>query len=385
MTRSTRWALSVVVAGLVTVLSGCGWTGLNSLPLPFTKGHGASHVEITAELSNAANLVPNSEVRYHDVVVGSVRRIKLDEHWVAHVTLDIEGQARVPDDVTAKVAQKSLLGAEYLDLADPSNAPAAAPAAMASGAVIPLARTGRYPETEEVLESAALLFSGGGLPQIRTIAHELNAAIGGHTDDLKTFVQTVSTFTDRLATQRDDITHTLEQLDRLSRLITANRTQLSQAVQQLPAGIDLLSQERQQLVTTLQSLDTFGKVATQVIGSTKADLQKNLDNLRPVTRALAQNGKALSESFDQLGYPFNVRSANNIIYGDYLNLITEIDVNASDISKDWLGGTPLDGLFNGLGQGSPVGTAGDGGNSLAQLLQGLLGGKGPLGALFGGH
>lgn len=373
-----RVVRAVVLLGLVAFLaSGCRWTGLNSLSLPFTKGGGQNDVEITVQLRNATNLVPNSEVRYHDVLVGAVRRIALDHDWVANLTVDLEASANVPADVIAKVAQKSLLGAEYLDLSDPPRTTAARP--MRSGSVVGLDRSGRYPETEEVLAGAATLLNGGGLPQIRTIAHELNAAIGGRTGDIKAFLRTVREFTGELDVQRRNIVRTLEKLDRLSREVVRNRSKIDRALTTLPAGFELLAQERKKLVATLRALDRFGKVTRQVVGGTKADLQANLDNLRPVTRALAQNSQALSESFDTLGFPFGVRTANNITYGDYMNLITEIDVSAGDISKDWLGGTPLDGLFNGAIPGSPVGPAGQAANPLTDLLPQLTNG------LLGGH
>jgi phospholipid/cholesterol/gamma-HCH transport system substrate-binding protein len=345
--------VAALVAGLT---SGCGWTGLNSVSLPFTKGRGADDLTITVQLANAANLVPNSEVKYDEVTIGSVRKIELKD-WTATLTVGIEKGNQIPADVTAKVAQKSLLGAEYLALADPAPSAAARGPFLQSGDVIGLAHTGRYPETEEVLSAASMLLNGGGLAQVRTITHELNTALTGRTQDVKSFMTTVGTFTGRLDRQRDNIAATLTQLDRLSRDVVHDRSKVENALTQLPQGFRLLESERAQLVRTLQPLDSFGRVAQQVIGSTKVGLQRNLANLRPTTRALAEHGKELAASADALSYPFNTRAANRVIFGDYINLITTIEVSAGDLTRDWLGGTPLDGLFTGFVAGTPTGTA----------------------------
>jgi len=355
--------VALLVAGLT---SGCGWTGLNSVSLPFTKGRGDDDVTITVQLANAANLVPNSEVKYDEVTIGSVRKIELKD-WTATLTVGLEGDTHVPADVTAKVAQKSLLGAEYLALADPEPDPENATAAssmaqtpfLQTGDVIGLDHTGRYPETEEVLSAASMLLNGGGLAQVRTITHELNAALTGRTQDVKSFMRTVSAFTGRLDRQRDNIAATLLQLDRLSRAVVRDRGKVDNALTELPQGFRLLESERAQLVTTLRSLDKFGRVAHRVIGSTKVGLQQNLANLRPIMTAVAAHGKELAGSFDALTYPFNTRASNRIIFGDYMNLITTIEVSAGDLTRDWLGGTPLDGLFTGFIAGTPTGPAED--------------------------
>lgn len=379
-----RFAKAAVAStSLALLVSGCSWTGLNSVSLPFTKGGDDDSVRITVELANAANLVPNSEVKYDEVTIGSVRKIELKD-WTATLTVGLEKDARVPADVTAKVAQKSLLGAEYLALED-SVRPAgtAAPGPLESGAVIGLDRTSRYPETEEVLSAASLLLNGAGLPQLRTISHELNAALGGRTDDVKSFMHTVSSFTSRLDGQRDNIAATLTQLDRLSRSVVKDREKVGHALTALPKGFRLIEKERAQLVRTLRAIDGFGKVAHRVVGKTKVAFQENLNNLAHVTKQLAMHGKTLAASADALGYPFNVRAANRAAHGDYLNLITEITVSSANLTRDWLGGTPLDGLFTGFMAGTPTGPAAQATNPLSgDPLSGLLGGLG--GNLLGG-
>ena len=59
----------------------------------------------------------------------------------------------------------------------PRAAPATSRSATATS--IPLERTGRNPEVEEVLGALSLLLNGGGVAQLKTIASELNMALDG--------------------------------------------------------------------------------------------------------------------------------------------------------------------------------------------------------------
>lgn len=387
MTMARKLKMAALGATTTLMLSGCSWTGLNSISLPFTKGGGEDRIEITVQLENAANLVPNSEVKYDEVTIGSVRKIELKD-WVATLTVGLEGDVKIPADVIATVAQKSLLGAEYLELKDARDGAEQADATsyIASGDVIGRERTQRYPETEEVLSAASLLLNGGGLPQLRTISHELNVALGGRATDIKSFMQTVSRFTERLDGQRDNIAATLTQLDRLSRTVTGDKGKVDRLLEELPKGFKVLAEERRQLVRTLRNIDDFGVIAHRVITGTKRDFQANLNNLAKITKSLADHGTNLADSLDALTYPFNTRAADNVIFGDYINLVTEIEVSPGHLTEHWLGGTPLDGLFPAIIGGTPAGPAADASDPLADdPLAGLLDGVGDaLGGLTGG-
>ncbi|HET7742154.1 MAG TPA: mammalian cell entry protein, partial [Mycobacterium sp.] len=58
-----RTGLAVVLLALVTGLSGCGWRGVNSLPLPGTEGGGPGAFQVQAQLPQVTNLEQNSRVR----------------------------------------------------------------------------------------------------------------------------------------------------------------------------------------------------------------------------------------------------------------------------------------------------------------------------------
>ena len=56
---------------------------------------------------------------------------------------------------------------------------------LSDGDFIPLSRTSRNPEVEEVLGALSMLLSGGGIGQLKTISHELNKMMNGRQDQAR--------------------------------------------------------------------------------------------------------------------------------------------------------------------------------------------------------
>lgn len=397
--------LLLALTGVVLV-SGCSFTGVNSYTLPLNEGGGSDALTVTVELENATNLVPNSEVKYKEVTVGSVRKIEL-EGWQPTLTVGINRDARVPADVRANVAQKSLLGAQYLELVDPEDVPdvasgdpvadaEAAVAAEATAAVadrglladgdtIGLERTSRYPETEEVLTAASLLLNGGGLPAVQTIASEVNAALTGREDDVSSVIRQIDTASGTLDGQLTSITGALEQLDQLAITFNDQRSVVDRALTSLPEGVDAIAEEEDQLLATLQSLQRLQDVTKTALGNNGAPLGRILDNLVPVTQAVTEV-RDLAPLIESTTYPFPTGTVPGTTRSDYHNLGVTIDIKAEDFATKFLGLNGLEGLLTGFVDGAPIDGAGQATDPLLAPLDGLLQpeGLGPLSDILGG-
>ncbi|KQY58246.1 hypothetical protein ASD11_00820 [Aeromicrobium sp. Root495] len=359
-----------------TSLTGCSFTGLNSYSLPFSKGGSGDAVQATVLLENATNLVPNSEVKYGEVTVGSVRKIKLDG-WTARLTIGLEKDADVPSDVTAKVAQKSLLGAEYLELTSPSDGegdatkPGSVRAGpMRDGATIGLERTERYPETEEVLTAASMLFNGGGLPQIKVISQEVNTAFGGRTAQTRSLVRRIDEAAQTLDGQRTSIFGAMEQLRTAARTLNRDKATITRALDTLPEGVEALDEEVPALRRTVESFSRIEKVSRTTLVDNKDGLAEILDNLKPVTQSLAGAGSDLPKVVELLTYPFPTGDLYKYTRSDYLNLFATFRVNAETIADTFIGLTPLDGVLSNI-MGLPTGAAAQSEDPLTGPVEGL--------------
>jgi len=346
-----RGRIAAVILVLIPVLAGCSFTGLNSYPLPFTQGHGAGSTTVRVEMDNVVNLVPNSEVKVGDVTVGAVRSIQFND-WHALITVGLNPGVRLPTDARARIGQKSLLGAEYLQLEEPTGEPPAGQ--LRDGDLISLAHTGRYPETEEVLSALALTLNGGGLDQLHTINHELNQALDGRQSDTRDLLTQLDTFIGGLNDQKADLVATLQGLDRLSGTFAAQNQTIDRALTTIPTGLATLNDERQHLLTTLDAVADFSRDATPVLRDSQANLVTDLHNLQPVLRRLADAGPDLTQALGGLTVPFPANSVPRIFKGDYANLLVTLDLRTAILGHNFLAGSPVDTL---LGAGPLAGPA----------------------------
>lgn len=322
-----RLALSVLAA--VLSVSGCG-IAPNSNVLPGSVGTGDGGYRVKAEFASVGNLVPNSEIRHNNVSVGTVLDIKV-KGWKAEATFSMKKGVELPANVRATIGQKSLLGAEYVELLDPVSPEGT----LAAGARIGTGATGSYPGTEEVLMAVSLLLNNGGLSQIQTISTELNKAMRGRTETTRELIQELSTFSGSLEEQEGDIVRSLEAMDRLSGKLASEKKTVGRAIDRIGPGVEALNANREELKTAIDKVGRFGDVATTVVDESGEALVTDLEQLEPILAQLREAGVALPQATRLLTFPFPLENVDRVVRGDYANLWITLDVNAGVITKDF--------------------------------------------------
>ncbi|MEV4428839.1 MCE family protein [Streptomyces sp. R-07] len=291
--------------------------GIEDLPLPGGADLGTHPYTVTAELDDVLSLVPQSAVKVNDVAVGRVTAIDLGTgNWSARVTLKINGDVRLPADAGARLEQSSLLGEKYIQLVAPRKDSGGH---LTDGSVIPLARTSRNTEVEEVFGALSLLLNGGGVNQLKTITRELNATLGGREPEVRSMLNRVNTLVTNLDAHRGDITRALDGVNRLSATLAGRKKDVDTILTGLSPGLKTLETQRGSLLTMLRALDTLSGVAVTTIDASKKDMVADLKALAPTLTALADAGADLPESLQVLlTYPFTDEVMRGI-KGDYLN------------------------------------------------------------------
>ncbi|MER5989734.1 MCE family protein [Streptomyces viridosporus] len=293
--------------------------GIEDLPLPGGADLGDHPYTVTAELQDVLSLVPQSAVKVNDVAVGRVTRIELGrDDWSARVTMRINGDVRLPADATARLEQSSLLGEKYVQLVAPDREGGAG--RLEDGGVIPVSRTSRNTEVEEVFGALSLLLNGGGVDQLRTITRELNAALGGREPEVRSLLKRVDTLVTDLDDHRGDITDALDAVNRLSATLATRKDDVGTVLTDLSPGLKTLEKQRGSLLTMLRSLDTLSGVAVSTIDASKDDMIADLEAIAPTLKALADAGADLPDSLQVLlTYPFTDEVLRGV-KGDYLNV-----------------------------------------------------------------
>ena len=197
-----------------------------------------------------------------------------------------------------------------------------------------------------MLGALSLLLNGGGLEQLKTITHELDQALSGHTGDVRELLAQATSFTTTLNTQKTRILAAIDNLDTLVRTLNRQKQILAGALDTLPQAIRILADQKDQFVTLLRSLDRLSGVAVQVVNGATDNFVSALRSLDPVMTEFTKAGDALPKSFELLAtFPFPKTSVNGV-KGDYTNLYLSADLDLSDL---------LDNLLKPVPVGLPVG------------------------------
>lgn len=335
MSRRLRAGATFLAGALL--LTGCDFD-VYQLPLPGGADVGDDPITVTVEFEDVLDLVPKSSVKVSDVTVGQVTDIDLEDYH-AVVTLELRNDTGLPDNAVATIRQTSLLGEKFVSLAAPETG--ASDEALGEGDDIPLERTGRNPEVEEVLGALSLLLNGGGVAQLKTIATELNLALEGREDSAKSVLRQVESLVSELDDHKADIVNAIESLNRLAISARDHQESIDNALEELPSALDSIGRQRRDLVRMLQGLNRLGDVGVRVIRQTKASTIDILQQLNPVLSALNETGDDFVKAFHLFAtFPFSddvigrdPAVARNLHFGDYVNLSVELDLNLTDISQ----------------------------------------------------
>ncbi len=284
--------------------------------LPGGADVGSRPYRVTAQFADVLDLVPQAAVRVNDVPVGRVDAVRLaPDGWSALVTMTVNGEVRLPADAHAYLRQSSLLGEKFVELAGTGNGPD-----LADGAMIPLARTNRNPQVEEVLGALSMVLNGGGVAQLQTITQQVNLALGGNEDNVRDLISKMDTLVASLDGHRDDITKALDGMAKLAKTLDDRKSQITGAIDGLTPGITVLAQQRDNLTKMVDALDHLGAVATDTVNRSKDDLVADLKALQPTLQQLAAAGDNLPKALQVLvTFPFTDAVLGDI-KGDYLNV-----------------------------------------------------------------
>jgi phospholipid/cholesterol/gamma-HCH transport system substrate-binding protein len=342
-----RAAIGLAALALTAVgVSGCGWRGLNSLPLPGTEGGGPGSYLIQAQVPDVNNIEPNSRVRVGDVSVGNVTGVER-QGWHALVTMRINGGVELPANATAKMGQTSLLGSQHIELAPPTGE--APQGRLHDGSLIPLQDGGAYPTTEQTLASISLLLNGGGVGQLQDVVETFSTALRGREHDLRSLIEQLDLFVRYVNDQTDDIIDATDSLNRVVGTFAAQKPVVDRALRTIPDALAVLRDERENLSEAIDQLGKFSAITADSVNQTKESLVTELKDLAPVLRSAANAGPALTRSLSLLAtYPWPNEYIENWVRGDYGNLTALIDLTLSRMDASYFTGTRFEGKLTAL-------------------------------------
>lgn len=278
--------------------------------------NGAGSISVDAIFTDIGDLPRFANVQSSDVVVGSVRGIKLDG-YNARVTLRIDSSAEIPRNAIALVRSTSLLGEKFVDLRAPIGEPAAAEP-LQEGDVIPLERTRRLPGVDDAFIRLGRLLEGGNSAALATVIHSSAEIVRGREEALGQIFSELRGFSSVLALRAPEVAAAIADLDDTFAALAAGSDVITDALKSSADAVTVLADEQNDLGKLVASLDRASAVLARYTKATRPHSDAALKDIRAVlevamtTTADLEKAVAALASFTDL-WP-------KAIPGDYIQL-----------------------------------------------------------------
>ena len=194
------------------------------------------------------------------------------------------------------------------------------------------------------MAAISLVLNGGGVGQVQDITEALSTAFAGRAEDLRSLIGQLDTYVGYLNDQKDDIIAAADSLNNLVGQIAAQKPVVDTALKTIPDALAVLNDQRQSIADAITQLGKFSALAGESINQTKTALVKELTDVAPVLKSLADAGPALTRALSVLPtYPFPKETLTKWVRGDYANLTAVIDLTLSRIDSSFFTGTRFEG------------------------------------------
>jgi phospholipid/cholesterol/gamma-HCH transport system substrate-binding protein len=285
--RSTKFQLILFV---VITLLGVSYVGAEYVGLS-KYVTGDNGCKITADFPDSGGIFTNAEVTYRGVTVGKVGQLRLIKGGVA-VDLDLNScsSPKIPSSAAATVADRSVVGEQYVDLVPPNGKGPF----LQAGANIPMSRNHIPVATQEQLVNSV------NLNDLRTTVTELGNAVSGRGNDLGRLLDATDTLLNA-ASAPENLNATIGLIQDSSSVL---QTQLDQKepLQVWTHNLNLLSQQlkasdpdiRHLLDTGPNDLSTIQNFVTD----NRTDLGVTLANLSTVGDLLVRHLDGIEQIFE---------------------------------------------------------------------------------------
>ena len=268
--------------------------------------------KLTADFPNAFGVGPNAEVTYRGVPHGAVEKVERRPGGV-RVHMKVKRTLELPQNSTASVLRKSVIGEPYVDF-EPPDGYTGGPPFMPKGANIPESRTNIPLEFSELLRSASALISSIPPDDVQTLLHELSIGLNGRTDSLRQLTESGDRLSSTLSSKTEAIDRLLENQARVTHVVAEHRKSLGQSLTDLEkvtatlraastdtqilldSGSKFLGQTADLVANQKQNLDCTLKILERVVNETSTE--RRLEELEALLEIAPRAFSQLFEATD---------------------------------------------------------------------------------------
>lgn len=296
---------------LVIALGGVTYVAVRYVGLQ--RYFGGSGYTVKAEFPVAGGIFTNAEVDYRGVPVGRVGDMRLTQDGI-EVDLDITSSTKIPADTQAVVADRSVIGEQYVDLRPRSSSGPY----LADGSRIATKDTRVPPPVQDLLLNSDKLLASIPIGSLQTMVNELYNATQGAGADLQRLLDTSKSF---FAAASQNLPATISLLDN-SKIVLATQQQESGAITTFSANLSRIGDQLKASNGDIRKVIRSGASAAKQVGGLFGDVHDTLGsllgNLLTTSTVFLQQKDGLREVLSDL--PVAVGIGGSVITPHGINL-----------------------------------------------------------------
>lgn len=232
--------------------------------------------ELKAAFADTSGLLRGDVVKAAGVTVGRVDGISVDR-GIAVVTMSIDEDALLPDNLGAEVRYRNLIGQRMITLVP---APGVDPTGdFRSGDEIPLERTQSAFDLSVLFNGLRPLIRSTNPDDINLVARELTAALSGRGDDLEQFLANVATISETIASKDAELTQLLDGVNVVTEDLAGRDAQLRRTLASFSNFLGDLERSRGELDKALVTLDDAAAKIENLIERNDKNITASIDDL----------------------------------------------------------------------------------------------------------
>ncbi|MFP5308328.1 MAG: MCE family protein [Actinomycetes bacterium] len=297
-----------------------------------TLGVGASGQQLVdVEFSRTYNLFAGSPVRVLGIDVGRIRELTTSPGSdVVTVTLALDPELQLPEDVRAVIVPESLLGERYVQL-DP---PYTGGPTLAAGETIPVERTQVPFEFDEVLEGLNDFVGGLDAAEVGRFVANLAEVLDGNGAQLGETIDSATAAIGVLADNDEEVLALASRLSDLNETLATRDAAIRRLIADWNTVTSSLVDDREDLDAALTGLVRLTRQARELLETNRTTLTQDVATLTRVGRTAQRNLDQISLAI--LGSAELFRHADRVVGSNdnnWLPLVNHSDELGREIEE----------------------------------------------------
>ena len=295
----------------------------------------SSPYEVKAEFTNATGLLHGDVVKAAGVTVGRVDEIAIKD-GLAIVSMSIDEDAHIPEDVEAEIRFRNLIGQRLVQLVQPEDSTASG--VLEDGDLITLDHTDPAFDLSDLFNGLRPLIRSTNPADINLVAREVVTALRGRSDDIAGLLTNVSEISEMLATKDQELSTLLEGLNVVSSDLAGRDDQLRRTLGYINRFFEKVLDNRRALARALVTLEDAAVRIERLVDNNAENIDAELEALADILDVVDRRRADLESIIRRL--PDMLVAVERVTgYGEWTNLHL-IDVCKDDSGTCGSRGTP---------------------------------------------